>query len=220
MTKTISLFILTLFISIFSYGQEELKLYKNIYRTSDSLKLIGHIKDIDSTIFKTANKLDKQHPLKFFETSGELLLKAKFNEASFIYYLGLMRFRYYNSVNPDYQPSGDGALFGSLKYTMDEPVNMYLRTDIDNFISIIKMTIDYYGKNDFTFYTNQKDIEKFNLQTKSYLDLVTELETNKTQYSEQWDAERKTMEKNIEELIIHYNETEKDNSKDKKKKGK
>jgi len=220
MTKLISLFILTLFISTFSYGQDELKLYKNIYRTSDSLKLTGNIKDIDSTIFKTAINLDKQHPSKFFETSGELLAKAKFNEASFIYYLGLMRFRYYNSVNPDYQPSGDGALLGSLKYVMGEPVNMYLKTDIDNFISITKMTIEYYGKNDFTFYTKQKDIEKFNSQTKSYVELVTELETNKTKYTEQWDTERKTMEKNIDELILQNKTTEKNNSKNKKKKGK
>ncbi|MFN4364770.1 hypothetical protein [Chryseobacterium hispalense] len=112
-----------------------------------------------------------------------------------------MRFRYYNSANPDYQASGDGALLGSLKYVIGEPINMYLRTDIDNFIFIIKLTISYYSNNDFKFFSKDKNEEKFNAQIKSYTDLLAELETNKKKYKEQWSTERKTMEENSNGMI-------------------
>ena len=114
--KKILLYLFTIiFISSNSYGQCELNLYKRIYTIADSLKAIGQISIIDTnSIFKKAKMLDKKHPAGFFETSGNYLTKSKFNEAAFIYYLGLMRFRYYNSANPDYKSSEDGALLGSL----------------------------------------------------------------------------------------------------------
>ena len=204
MIKIISiLFISFLFLNN-SYGQDEIKLYKNIYTTADSLIKIGQIKNIDNTIFKTANNLDKGHPSKFFERAGELLSESKFNEASFIYYLGLMRYRYFNSVNPKYQASGDGAVLASMQYVMGEPINMYLKTDVDNFISIIKMTIKYYETNDFVFYSKTKNEDNFVSQTKGYKELVTKLETNKEKYTTQWNEEKIQMEKNIDLWIEKF----------------
>ncbi len=215
--------ILILFLSIFllktSYGQdEELKLYKNIYSTADSLIKIGQIKNIDSTIFKMANKLDKGHPTRFFETAVDLLSESKFNEASFIYYLGLMRYRYFNSVNPDYQASGDGALLASLNYAVGEPINMYLKTDIDNFISIINLTINYYETNDFLFSTKTKNEESYIKQTKGYKDLIIELETNKEKYTTQWDEQKSQMIKNIDLWIEQSKNNNKEVEKGKKRK--
>jgi hypothetical protein len=218
MTKKALLFLLTVFISDFSYGQDELQLYKKIYQTADSLKKTGHILDFDNSVFKIASKLDKQHPSKFFEASGELLAKSKFNEAAFLYYLGLMRFRYYNSVNPEYQASGDGALVASLKSVIGEPVNLYLRTDIDNFISVIKIVTDYYDKNDYAFYPKNKGLDKFNKQTKTYLELLADLEVNKSKYTEVWDNERKTMEKTINDITKSKEPTDKKSPKPKNRK--
>lgn len=202
MRKLILFLFTTIFVSTFSFGQNELELYKRIYRTADSLKAIGQISAIDTTLlFTNAKMLDNIHPSGFFETSGEFLTQSKFNEAAFVYYLGLMRFRYYNSANQDYQASGDGALLGSLKYVFGEPINMYLRTDIDNFIFIIRITVSYYSNNDFKFFSKDKNEEKFNAQIKSYNDLLIELETDKEKYMEEWAKERKTMEEDIDKMI-------------------
>ena len=198
--KNIFLFFLTiLFVSTFTYGQNEIELYKRIYKTADSLKAIGKNTTIDTvSLYKKINDLDKKNPTVFFEATGNYLTASKFNEAAFIYYLGVMRFRYYNSVNPDYKASGDGALLNSLQYVMGEPINMYLKTDIDNFIAIIKLTVSYYENNDFTFFSREKNIEKYNAQIKSYNNLISELEEKKEIYREQWDTESKTMKDNID----------------------
>ena len=168
-----------------------MKLYKSIFKTADSLKNSGKILVIDNTIYQVAKELDKQHPQKFFEKSAEYLAQSKFNEASFLYYVGLMRYRYYNLTNPNYQDSNDGALLGSLKYAIGEPVNMYLKIDIDNFISILKKATNYYSENDYLFQSKSKDIEKYMAQNKSYLELITELESNKQKYSDEWNSQMK-----------------------------
>lgn len=61
MYKAKILFVL-LFINSIIYSQEELKLYKNIYTTSDALKKSGHILDLHKEIFTKAKELDQQHP--------------------------------------------------------------------------------------------------------------------------------------------------------------
>jgi cell division FtsZ-interacting protein ZapD len=222
MRRLILFLLTTISVSTVSFGQNELELYKRIYKTADSLKAIEQISAIDTAaLFTKAKLLDKKHPSGFFETSGEFLTQSKFNEAAFVYYLGLMRFRYYNSANPDYQASGDGALLGSLKYVFGEPVNMYLRTDIDNFIFIIRQTVSYYSKNDFNFFSKDKNEEMFNAQIKSYDDLLVELETNKEKYKEQWATEKRTMEENIDKMIEeqkNQNEENRKTKEDKKKK--
>ena len=190
MNKILKFFLL-LFICNISYSQNEMKLYKSIFKTADSLKNSGKILVIDNTIYQVAKELDKQHPQKFFEKSAEYLAQSKFNEASFLYYVGLMRYRYYNLTNPNYQDSNDGALLGSLKYAIGEPVNMYLKIDIDNFISILKKATNYYSENDYLFQSKSKDIEKYMAQNKSYLELITELESNKQKYSDEWNSQMK-----------------------------
>ena len=189
------------FYSTCSSAQNESDLYKNIYKTADRLKASGKTSCIDTNnLFKEVIKLDKKHPSDFFKYSGNLMNDSKFNEASFIYYLGLMRFRYFNSANPNYQASGDGALLGSLKYAMGEPINMYLRTDVDNFIFIIKLARKYYSEHDYKYFPKDKYLEKFDAQCKSYQDLITDLETNKEKYKSVWASERKSIEENLENV--------------------
>jgi hypothetical protein len=199
MSKTITLLFL-FFVCTISYSQNELKLYRTIYSTADSLKKSGHILDIDKQVFEEAKKLDEQHPSKYFETATVYLEKSKFNEASFLYFLGLMRYKYYNSANPDYQASNDIATFASLKKVLGEPTNMYLKTDITNFISIVKYATDYYKDNDFTFFPKSKSPEKYDVQLNLCLKLKNELENNKPKYTTLWDAEIKRMKVTLNKI--------------------
>jgi len=197
------LFFLTVQVCV---GQvEELQLYKNLYLTADSLNKLGRPFSIDSTTKIEVIKLDKEHPSKYFEKAAELFKTNQFNDAAFLYYLGLLRYRYYNSVNPDYQASGDGALAASLQYVVGETINLYLRNNVDNYISALKFTTDYYKNNDYTFYSREKDIDKYNELFDNFSSLISDLETNKSKYKKEWDEERATMISNIDKAIDEYN---------------
>ncbi|HSC39121.1 MAG TPA: hypothetical protein VLD19_14665, partial [Chitinophagaceae bacterium] len=87
-------------------------------------------------VFRLADSLDKIHPAGYFMKAGELMKKMQLNEAAFLYFVGNLRFRYYNAANPGYQASGEGALLASLRSVLGEPIGLYLKTNIDNFIAI------------------------------------------------------------------------------------
>jgi hypothetical protein len=206
MTKTLLTFIIFLIISLASFGQiEDLQMYKHLYQTADSLNKIGHPFAVDSLTFRNAKQLDREHPAKYFEKTGELLKNSKYNDAAFIYYLGLLRYRYYNTVNPKYQASGDGALGASLQYALGEPINLYLKTNIDNFKSALRLSSDYYAKNDYIFYSKKKNPEKYNKLIESYSGMIKDLETNRTKYQKEWGDEKKMMIENIDKSIDEYN---------------
>ena len=206
MTKTLLTLITFLLFSWTSFGQiEQLQMYKSLYQTADSLNKIGQPFAVDSLTFQNAKQLDKDHPAKYFEKVGELFKNSKYNDAAFIYYLGLLRYRYFNTVNPKYQASGDGALAASLQYVFGETINLYLKTNIDNFKSALQFASDYYAKNDYTFYSKKKNLEKYNKLIESYSGLIKDLETNRTKYQKEWDDEKKMMIENIDKSIDEYN---------------
>jgi hypothetical protein len=206
MIKFISLsIILFLTVQVCSGQVEELQLYKNLYKTADSLNKLGLPFSIDSTTKIEVKKIDKEHPAKYFERAAELFKTNQFNDAAFLYYLGILRYKFYNSVNPDYQASGDGALAASLQYVVGETINLYLKNNVDNFISALKFTTDYYKNNDYTFYSKQKNVEKYNKLFDNFSSLINDLETNKSKYKKEWDEERNLMITNIDKAIEEYN---------------
>jgi len=196
----------TLFISATSFAQiEQLIALKNSYNTFDSISKLGIVYSPDSLMLKKVKQLDKEHPSEYFNAVGKLINELKYNDAAFLYYVGVLRYKYYNAVNPDYQASGDGALLGSLKYVMGEPINMYLKTNIDNFILILKLSGEYFTNNDYEFYSKTKNIEKYNTLAKGYDTLIKDMETNKEKYKTEWEAEKKVMIENIDKAIEEYN---------------
>ena len=72
-------------------------------------------KDFKSELFSNeaiskAFKLDKTHPLKYFEVAAEYYRNDEINDAAFLYYLGQLRYRFYIAINPDDEPDGDLAV--------------------------------------------------------------------------------------------------------------
>ncbi len=195
MKKNIFLIILIICLSNYSYGQKESELYKRIYKTADSLKSIHKTSYIDTdSLFIKLKELEKKDPYGFFDVIDGYMLKSKFNEASFVYFLGTMRYEYYNSVNPDYNNS---RLLNNLFEVFGGYLIHYLRTDVDNYINIVKMSVDYYINNDFAFFSKNNNIEKFNLQIESYVKHYEDIEKNKEKYILHWKAERKVIEEEI-----------------------
>ncbi len=193
--------LLILLIAGFAFGQEELVAKKNIWRIADSLNALGKINRFDTTVCKVAESLNSCHPVGYFSAAAKLMKESKFNEAAFLYYLGVMRYRYFNSVNPEYQASGDGALFGAMKNLMGNLINMYQRVNVDNFISVLKRATNYTAENDYKYFSRDKNIEKYNDVTQHWNTFIIDFEVNKEKYSEQWKMERIEYEKSIDTMI-------------------
>lgn len=183
----------------------QLETYKKLYRTADSLNKLGKPFSVDSITFEKVKSLNKQHPSKYFEEATHLFKDAKYNDAAFVYYLGRLRYRYYNSVNPKYQASDDGALAASLQYVVGEMVNLFLKTNFDNFVSALKFSSDYYLKNDYIFYSRTKNPVKYEEIAKGFSSLIEDLKTNKTKYEKEWNEEKIEMITNIDKAIDEYN---------------
>lgn len=189
------LFVIFFYLSIQTYGQNEIDTYKKIYKTADSLKAIGKVDYMDSdSLFIKIKETEQKHPSAFVQLIEEYMLKSKFNEASFVYFLSFMRLGYYNDVINNYNEKN---LFNHLTNNYGGYINHYLRTDIDNYISIIKIAIKYYLNNDYTFFSKENNIEKFNLQTVTLNNFISDFEKNKVKLSKDWKTERSMMEKEI-----------------------
>lgn len=184
------LLILLLFFTfphIINAQNEEINLYKSILKKGDS---ISKTKVDTIQIFKIANKLDKKHPSQYFDEMANYLKIEKYNEAAFLFYLGQMRYKYYNAANPKYQPGNDGALLASLKIVLGEPINLYTRINADNFINILALSKQYYKDNDYKFYPKKKDEEKYNVQIKNVDELIKTIENEKLSLETKWKEER------------------------------
>lgn len=191
-------------LSIQIYGQKEIDFYKKIYKTTDSLKALGKVGAIDSdSLFLKIKEIENKHPFAFVELIEEYIQKSKFNEASFVYFLSFMRIGYYNGVNNNYN---ERTLFNHLTNNYGGYINHYLKTDIDNYISIMKMAIKYYLNNDYTFFSKENNIEKFNLQIVTLNDFILDLKKNKVKYQKDWKNERISMEEEIKNFQKSKNE--------------
>lgn len=223
MKKLLSFFLVftaILFISARTFAQDdsletqkqmtkELLFYKDIYRYADSCDKVKSQDILPKRAFAIADSLDKLDPVNYFYEAGSLMAKRQYNEASFVFYLGMLRFRYYNSADPDYKPSDGGALLASLETTLGEPIRMYLQTNIDHYIAILKASSDWALKNDYKYFPKNKSPQKYNGQLNGINSLITEMQKNREKYIKQWDKERVEMEKNIDSALKQYDQSSK-----------
>jgi hypothetical protein len=201
-----------LILTNFAFGQmEQLIGLRNLYSKTDSLSKLKKPFVITEEFKSTLIDLDKGHPAKFFEKFNEYLNKDKFDECSFLYHLGVLRYRYYNATNKDYQASGDGALFSSLKYMTGEIISIYLKNDIDKYIEILNSVDNYCENNDYTFHSKFINIEKYN--ELKFVDLIKNLSENKNTFSEEWSKERKEMKDNLDKAVEEFNKMSEEDKK-------
>jgi hypothetical protein len=191
---------LLLIISLNLKAQDDITIYKKLFAYSDSLSRVSQKGVVSSDITNVLADLDKKHPASFFEKSSALLKAGQFNDASFVFYVGYFRYRYFNQTNPDYKPGDDGALFSSLNSTIGEPVKLFLRSDIDNFIKILDHTKEWLTNNDYPFNSKSKNLEKYKAELAQLDTLINNITTNKVKYKTQWAKEQKETRKAINEM--------------------
>ena len=206
MVKLFLVLYTVLFCSMFSFGQDEqLQKYKQLIQLADSLNQSGHHFTVSARAYDSAQKSDGQHPAAYLEAASAYIKEGGYDDAAFLYYLGMMRYSYYNSSNPNYKASNDGALASSLQYVLGGVLNIYLAANVENFIQALKNTVDYYSKNDYLFYPKKRDSAKYNQPVEALNKLIKDLTINSSKYKKVWEEQRKSMLDMIEKDTDAYN---------------
>ena len=205
-----------LLLTNFAFGQiEQILEMKKLYAKTDSIKNFKKPFTISEEFKSTLTELEKQHPSKYFEKFNEYLSQDKFDECSFLYHIGVLRYSYFNSTNKDYQAGGDGALFSSLKYMTGEIISVYLKNDIDKYVEILKAVDDYSENNDYTFHSKKIDLKKY--KELKFTELIKNLIDNKNKFNKEWPIERKEMIDNLDKAVEEYNKLTEEEKKELKK---
>lgn len=178
--------------------------YFKMYAIADSMDRIDSIHKIDPIAFKIADSLSATHPSSYFHSATSLMSDGKYDEAAFVFYVGRYRYRYYNSINPNYKPGEDGALLASFGYTLGEPIGLYLMTNVANYISVLTQVKSYLEKNDYAFAPKGKDTAKFDKQITTISNTIADLQTNRATYSEQWKTDRANLIEGLLEYEKNY----------------
>ncbi|MGQ8367283.1 hypothetical protein [Glaciecola sp. 1036] len=106
--------------------------------------------------------IESKHPATYLILAAKLFGEDEKNEAVKWYYVGQIRFRAYLMANPELEPSGDPALYSSLKYMIGSPINEYAGSDPDNWVALIDSALIWHAEkpNHFTPKDTNKEIYK------------------------------------------------------------
>jgi hypothetical protein len=63
---------------------------------------------------QVASGLNGQNPAIYYQSAMTLFRAGRREDATFIFYLGQLRYRTHLAARPELKPDGDPALFGSL----------------------------------------------------------------------------------------------------------
>jgi hypothetical protein len=108
--------------------------------------------------------LPKEHPSAYYLYAGRLFKEGNKDEAVFWFYVGQLRYRFHLKANPNLEPSGDPALFGSLSATLGEQINEYAGGSPKDWVRAIDRALkwDAEFENGFTSKTNFAEIYEQN----------------------------------------------------------
>nr|WP_294947304.1 hypothetical protein [uncultured Mucilaginibacter sp.] len=183
-------------------ARENFLAYKQIFAYADSVNKIQEAGFLDNDIFRITDSLDAYHPAEYYKKVGLLMKVQKLNEAAFLLNVARFRYRYYNHTNPDFKESDDGALSAALYATVGEFIENYLKTNIENYVSILKKASEWYKLHDYKFQPRSKDPAKYLIENNNLDSLIINLEANKKQYQVDWLAEINELKKQIDDGII------------------
>ena len=187
-------------LSSYEFEKKEVLYLKSIYLRNDTT--LTAIKELhESTFIQLVDSLDRVSPEAFYQKSAELLSQFKIDQAVFLLNLGQLRFKYFNLTDPNYSASGGGALLMSLNYTLAEPINKYLKINIDNYIEILNSCIEWHSKHDYVFVTENKDSIKYNKLTNSLIAIRDNYIKNKDSLKKEGIKEAKEFLKNSDGIL-------------------
>ena len=166
--------------------------FEVFYKRADSINKAQPNLKIDDSDIKKLKELDKQQPYFFFsEATGEYEFKNdKYDYAAIVFYVGLIRYKYFMRVNPEYAPGEGWMICESMKQNYEDRIELYLKNNIEKYKAVLKFAIEYCTKNNYEYWQKPLDKAKFEKTIEAYTALLKELEMNKEKYEKQYLDER------------------------------
>lgn len=160
------------------------------YKTCDSLNKLKNNPEIEKGLLQQLNQLDKKIPYHFFEEALNLIEKNQFQEAAICYQVGAIRQSYYMEVNSNYAPNDNWMVAESMKSVSGKQLLLYLKSNFDNYLKVLDLSIGYCEKNDYQFSSKLIYPDKYQNAINKLKDLKVDILKNKEQYKKDWEAER------------------------------
>lgn len=171
-------------------------IYDSIYPISDCIKKEKKTGLFSHNIYKTLDSLNVLHPKHYFYKAIQLANQTKFNDASLLYITGCIRYKYYNWCKRTKNVSEDEKLMIHFKETIGEMAFMFLRSDVDNFISILNSSVSYCKDNDYIYFNKAKNIDSYTESYSFYQRMSKGFMFDKEYFRKMWQWERKEYEEN------------------------
>ncbi len=164
--------------------------YQAFYKKADSINKLGKHLILDNALTSKLKQLDKLLPMEYYSSASQLLEANKFEEASIVYYVGYLRHKYCCIAKSNYAPNQDWAVAESMQASFGKNIILFLKTNIDTYVSVINLVTDYCQKNDYLLLPNQKNSKLYNSPIETLVNLKTDFLKNKDNYTKQWNEER------------------------------
>lgn len=103
------------------------------------LPLQAQARDVEAR----ATAINGQHPAAYYEAAAELFRAGQRDEATFLFYLGQLRYRTHLAARPNNPVDGDRALFASLNDSFGRPMNEWAFGDIPALLRTIDAVLAY-----------------------------------------------------------------------------
>lgn len=88
--------------------------------------------------------------------AGRLFGEGKKDEAIFWFYVGQLRYRFHLKANPNLDPGGDPALFGSLSATVGQKLNEYAGGNVKDWVKAIDRALQWDADTENGFTSKKK----------------------------------------------------------------
>ncbi|MDI1255042.1 MAG: hypothetical protein PSV16_02995 [Flavobacterium sp.] len=184
--------IILAFIILFSLNlqaqDEPTGVYRNIYKCSDSIRSNKLTGKVSQKAMNTADSLNNYHPKAYFLKTVDLLMQSNYNDAAYIFLLGEMRMDYYGLFTK-YDKD-----FYDFHHTVKDPVYMFLRSNIDNFIALLKLSAAYNRQHDYAYKSGKLKPENYKESGAIQDRMATQFHINKAYFENMWLRERKEQE--------------------------
>ena len=92
---------------------------------------------------EVVRSIASQHPGAYYMLATRLFEAGRNDEAVFWFYAGQLRYRIRLACHPDFEPSGEPALFGSLQAVVGEQINEYAGADPDAWIAAMERVLEW-----------------------------------------------------------------------------
>lgn len=131
------------------------------------------------------NGITQKHPVTYIQIAAELLKRGDKNEAVVWYYVGQMRYRAHLMANPDLEPTGDPALYSSLKYVVGTPINEYAGSNVENWELLIMKAIEWNSANENSFTPKHEFPEIYEKIQNNFIEFKNYVSQNKDEIIKQ-----------------------------------